>query len=217
MFEEIGKIFGTRALQVVIGVTAFYYALIAFARVREVYFGGAAARCAKARKAHLEMLKLEAEIAACRKTAGLEPLNQEQIKLPAAPARLAPLTRAANFLWSKGSIAQALLIFLSSVFQLFGWLAMGLLVLATRYWIIMRLRNPSFQAKPIEMYVLIAALLLGSGMLYLGFSAIGNILKNAFPRMYRVLWSVILGLAMSFLILFWISQNKELYPTGGWR
>ena len=86
VLDWIGNVFGPRALQVVIGVTGIYYALIALARVRELYFAGKATSTA-ARKNYLEELKLEAEIAALRKTAGLSSLAAHEMVPPVAAKR----------------------------------------------------------------------------------------------------------------------------------
>lgn len=210
--EQIGRIFGQTALQIVTGVAAFYYALIAFARIRDVYFGAGENRCAKARKAHLETLKLEAEIAACRKTAGLEPLMAEQLNLPTPPATIYPLTRLANFVWSQGPIAKFIFGVMTAVLQLFGWLAMAFLLVAARYWIIMRSRDSPVQMTSLEGYALAAAILIGGGMLYLGFAVFGRILRADYPKVHRILCGGVIVVALVLSILLWFSQNKDLYP-----
>ena len=212
MLDQIGKIFGQTALQIVTGAVAFYYALIAFARIRDVYFGAGDTRCAKARKAHLEMLKLEAEIAACRKTAGLEPLTTEEMNLPAAPIRMYPFTRLANFMWSQGRIARFIFGVMTAILQLFGWLAMGFLLVAARYWVIMRVRNSHFQLTSLEGYALAAVILLGGGTMYLGFAVFGRILRADHPKVHRILCSGVIVFALALSILLWLSQNKDLYP-----
>jgi len=212
VLDQIGKIFGQTALQIVTGVVAFYYALTAVARIRDVYFGAGENRCAKARKAHLETLKLEAEIAACRKTAGLEPLTTEQLNLPTPPLTIYPLTRLANFVWSQGSVAKFFFGVITAVLQLFGWLALAFLLVATRYWIIMRSRNSHFQITSLEGYVLAAVILIGGGMLYLGFAVFGRILRADHPTLHRVLCAVVVVVALVLSILLWFSQNEDLYP-----
>jgi hypothetical protein len=210
--EQIGKIFGETALQIFTGAMTLYYALIAFARVRDVYFGAGESRSAKARKAHLEMLKLEAEIAACRRKAGLRPLKAEEMNPPTTPTRVYPFTRFANFVWSKGLIAKFLFGTLTAVLQLFGWLAMVFLILAARYWVVKRVQDIHFQLTSLEAYVLAAVILAGSGTLYLGFAVFGKILSADYPRLHRILYRSVMVVAFVLSVLLWLSQNKDLYP-----
>lgn len=207
MLDEIGKIFGTRILQVVIGVTALYYALVALARVKELYFDSDAARAARARKWHLENLKLEAEIAAARHSAGLPMLVPEELIPVAQPARMSPLRRAAASLWSYGSIGKFFFVILTVIFQLFGWLATGVLILAARFWIANRLQDPKFLLTSVQGYSAVAALLLGGGALYLGFGVFGGRLRKEALLQYRVLCSGVALLAAGFFVMLWLLQK----------
>jgi hypothetical protein len=210
--EQIGQIFGQTALQIVTAAMAFYYALIAFARVRDVYFGAGDSRCAKARKAHLELLKLEAEVAACRRKAGLRPLKKEEMNLPMPPTSVHPMARFANFVWSKGPIARFFVGTVTVILQLFGWLAMAFLLLAARYWVIMRIRKPDFQFTSLEGYMIAALILAGSGALYLGLAVFGKVLSADYPRGHRILRGTVMAVALFLSVLLWLSQNKDLYP-----
>lgn len=211
MLETIGKIFGQTTLQVVIAVTGVYYGLLALARVRELFFGGDGARTAAAQKAHLEVLKLEAEIAETRKRAGLEPLSLGDLT-PAAISKPVPLlTRFATFLWLRGPLAKLLFVAMTITFQLLGWLAMSVLVLAGRYWITMRLQDPQFHLKSIEVNVLVVAVLLGGGSLYLGFVAFGQKLKDRLGRLYHFLCAIVFVLVLGISVIGWVKQTVQ--PT----
>jgi hypothetical protein len=92
------------------------------------------------------------------------------------------------------------------IFQLLGWLAMSVLILAGRYWITMRLQHPEFHLKPIEVNVLVVAVLLGGGSLYLGFVAFGQKLKGRLGRIYHVLCAIIFVLVLAITVIGWVNQ-----------
>jgi hypothetical protein len=216
MLEEIGKLFGPVTLEIVIAVAAIYYGLIALARIRELYSGRGPARSATARKGHLEALKLEAEIAAIRKTAGLVPLFTADLTPPAITRTDPPFTRLAAFLWEKGAFTRVILVAITAIFQLLGWLAVSVLVLAARYWLTRRLQDSQFQLKSIEIQVLVASLLLGGGSLYLGFVAFGQMLRHHLGPTYRGICAIVFALVFATTIVFWVNQSQQLrsQPAG---
>jgi hypothetical protein len=202
ILKWLSQVVSPQWMKITIFFLCAYYAFVGAAKILDLVKGITPEKRLSLQKAEMEILKLQYEIAALKKTNDLSEIaftNGMQSVNGLAKASIG--NSIPTRLWAHQHSGRRVLIVVFFMLDLFGFLCAGVIVIAVRQYLL------GAQMDESDYYGACVIAALGATAFYLSLSSVGQVIKTEAPKMHRILLMISGGIGLLTTAAMWLKQS----------